>query len=101
MLLSNNQSIIILILFFIALFIAEIVFISTSGNIHICMELKVIPQHYQLVFMNFCFSAGIQIGKYSPVFSKDIMNITNKINIIPVYLVMVAIPALIGTEFLI
>ncbi len=50
---------------------------------------------YSSPYMNFCFTVRIHICKYSPVFTEYIMNITNKIYVIPVDLVMVTVPSLI------
>jgi len=51
--------------------------------------------------MHFGFVLWVQFLKYPPVFTQDIGDISDYINVVAVLTVIVQIPALIGTEFLI
>jgi hypothetical protein len=66
-----------------------------------CEEAEVIAQGKEGVFMYFYPALTIQIGKYPPVFPQQTVNITDKVVCVAVKPVVIIVPALVGTEFLI
>ena len=64
-------------------------------------EAEVITEGKEGVFMHFCSTLTIQIGKDPPVFPQQTVNITDKIVSITIKPVVIIVPALVGTEFLI
>jgi len=66
-----------------------------------CEEAEVISQGKEGVLMHFCPALTIQIGKDPPVFPQQTMDITDKVVRVAVKPVVIIVPALVGTEFLI
>jgi hypothetical protein len=64
-------------------------------------EIKIISQSEQSILMHLYPAVTVQVSKYPSVFSQETVNITDKIICIPVQPVIIIIPALIGTKFLI
>lgn len=64
-------------------------------------ETEVIPEGKEGIPVNPCFAFTIQIGKDPPVFPQQTMNITDKVVGVAVKPVVIIVPALVGTEFLI
>jgi len=64
-------------------------------------EAEVITQGKEGVLMHFYPALTIQISKDPPVFPQQTVNITYKIVSVTVKPVVIIVPALVGTEFLI
>ena len=62
---------------------------------------EVKPQCIQSILVNGCLPVVIELRQYPPVPSKEAMNITDEIICFAVQPVIVIIPALVRTEFLI
>jgi len=67
----------------------------------VCEETEIIPQGEQSILVNPDHSLFIKITQYPPVLPQKTMNVPYKIVRITVQPVVVIIPALIGTKFLI
>lgn len=93
--LAYHKSIQVIVEWQVPVFITEVIGMPILCNIRIGMEFKIESFRGQFFARDGNFTLGIEIGKDSPVFPQDIINISNIIISIPVYGIIVIIPALV------
>jgi hypothetical protein len=71
------------------------------GSVSAGKEIKIEPPGSQLFPAYFVFAFRVQIGKYTPVFAKYIVDVPYIVSMFSMALIVMRAPALIGTKFLV